>query len=167
MLKNQSGKGIRKGFARLQRPFRKEIKLGIGKGAKYEKSRGNKTHGTKEALKFRQRVFGRYIRDRSQQYSPDPIIQPIGPDKMLGFDKDDSANLTQEDINFIRSLKGKGKGKLKFDGNCNFCGKYGHMEKTCWNKQKELKGKGKNAQNVMDEVKGKGPKDKPEPIKKK
>ena len=71
--------------------------------------------------------------------------------------------------NFIKNLKGgknntnlnfKGNGKTKFDGNCNFCKKYGHMEKNCWDKQRDQKGKGKRAQNVNDDIKGKGPKEK-------
>jgi hypothetical protein len=28
--------------------------------------------------------------------------------------------------------KGKGKKGVKFDGNCNHCGKYGHKKETCW-----------------------------------
>ena len=48
---------------------------------------------------------------------------------------------------------GKGKAnhpspKAKFDGNCNFCGGYGHKELDCYKKKREEKNKGN--QNVKD-----------------
>ena len=32
--------------------------------------------------------------------------------------------------------KGKGQGTQKFDGNCNFCKKYGHMARDCCKKKR-------------------------------
>lgn len=53
----------------------------------------------------------------------------------------------------LYAMKGGGKGKGKFDGNCNHCGKYGHRASNCWQKDKEMaewRGGGKGAE------KGKG-----------
>ena len=44
----------------------------------------------------------------------------------------------------ISALAGKGGSNRKFDGNCNNCGKKGHMAADCWSKQKGgQKGAGK------------------------
>ena len=42
-----------------------------------------------------------------------------------------------------KGAKGGGSNKIKFDGNCLQCGKYGHMKKDCWQKQQQPNGKGK------------------------
>ena len=50
---------------------------------------------------------------------------------------------------------GKGTGG-KFDGNCHFCGKYGHKTTECWKKDEAMgKGKGGGKGNVVDML-GKG-----------
>ena len=40
--------------------------------------------------------------------------------------------------------KGKGKNNQKFDGYCDFCGKYGHKKSDCWSKEQQGKGKGQH-----------------------
>ena len=57
--------------------------------------------------------------------------------------------------------KGKGKGgkwqaRKAFDGYCNHCWKWGHMEKDCFTKSKSKGGKGKSA-GSLDESKENGP----------
>ena len=56
--------------------------------------------------------------------------------------------------------KGTGKGKgtgSKFDGNCNFCGKYGHRASECWSKQSQDKsGKGQEKGGKGKSKNGKG-----------
>ena len=55
--------------------------------------------------------------------------------------------------------KGKGKGEEKgFRGNCNKCGRFGHMARDCWTGQGKGKGnsKGYNSWNDKSNNKGKG-----------
>ena len=57
--------------------------------------------------------------------------------------------------------KGKGKGgkwqaRKAFDGYCNHCWKWGHMEKDCFTKSKSKGGKGKSA-GSLDESEENGP----------
>ena len=52
--------------------------------------------------------------------------------------------------------KGKDGKAVKFDGECKFCGKYGHMEKECWKKLgkgKGDKGKDKKGGKLFDKGK--------------
>jgi len=66
----------------------------------------------------------------------------------------------------LAMIKGKGKGKGgkgqgKFDGNCSYCGVYGHRLNQCWKKDKDMaeargkgKGKGKDGGGKGDGGKG-------------
>ena len=44
----------------------------------------------------------------------------------------------------IAAGKGKGQGTQKFDGNCNYCKKYGHMARDCRKKKADEVQKHKN-----------------------
>eukprot|EP00971_Amphidinium_carterae_P338452 6475803-Amphidinium_carterae.2 len=53
----------------------------------------------------------------------------------------------------------KGENKVKFDGNCRHCGKYGHKEAECWKKQKSGKtGSGPEGAGGNKKGQGKGTK---------
>ena len=51
--------------------------------------------------------------------------------------------------------KAKGKGKGQFPGNCHHCGKYGHRQSECWQKDQEMKGKGGKSKGASQKGDGK------------
>ena len=59
---------------------------------------------------------------------------------------------SDEEMNYMH--KGKAKGKGKFQGNCNYCGKYGHRLNECWAKDQDMKGKGKGQWQKGEQYKG-------------
>ena len=87
------------------------------------------------------------VEDREEH----PVCEPCGGDDVQG--KIDQL------YSFVNVLKGKGgkggdkgggkgreswKGKGRFEGNCNFCGAYGHSLSECYKKNDQVKGKGKD-----------------------
>jgi len=77
-------------------------------------------------------------------------------DRQQGEEEEDGNGVLLKLVNMIKGKgKGKGgggKGQGKFEGNCSYCGVYGHRLNQCWKKDKDMaeargKGKGKGGKD--------------------
>ena len=139
--------------------YRKDIKKGIGKGQKYVTTGKGKGHGSKMDFRPRNRIQGRYIRDRDPG-NVAPIVSPITQDMTLGFDPRAKVTFTGDQVNALlqnnkwpkpfpkddwKKNKGKGKNSQK---TCYTCGILGHISPEC----RPRKGKGDKEMNQQDKI---------------